>query len=135
MDQPVLLVIAIALVLMAGSALIAAIAAIPVLRQMRETLRRLEDLIRAMDMELRPTLANVREVAANMNKASAGVQVELHRVRGTVDALATFGETIRNTSDIIRGTLHPRLLTLAGMVVGLRTGTWHLLRKYLIKRR
>jgi len=59
----------------------------------------------------------------------------MEKVGGTVEALEGLGETLRDTSDLIRTGLLSPLLSFGALMVGLKTGISSLLHKIFIKRR
>ncbi|MFQ5848059.1 MAG: DUF948 domain-containing protein [Candidatus Methylomirabilales bacterium] len=135
MSEPVAIAIAIAIGLIAIAVAAAVFAVFPLLRQARETLRRLDNLIQSAEGDVRLTVAEVREAVQNLNQISGAVQKDMGKLSGTVESVERFGETLRNTNDIIRTTIHPRLLSFGALLVGLKTGSWYLLRKIFLKRR
>jgi uncharacterized protein YoxC len=134
MTEPLGYAIAIAVGLIAVALVAALFALIPLIRQARETLRQLDSLIQKTEGDLHRTVSELRETAQNVNQISAGVQKNMDKVGDTAEALAGFGKTLRNTSDIIQNTLHPSLLSFGALVVGLKTGSWYLLRKIFLKK-
>ncbi|MEE9538070.1 MAG: hypothetical protein V3W10_01900, partial [candidate division NC10 bacterium] len=96
---------------------------------------RVDTLIESTERDVRQTVGEVREAVHNVNQISGGVHKNMDQLSGTVKALEGFGETLRNTSDIIRTSVHPHLLSFGALLVGLKTGSWYLLRKIFLKRR
>lgn len=135
MSQPLATVIAVSIGIIAVAVAVAVIALVPLIRQARETMRRMDALIQWAEGDVRLTISEVRAAVQNLNQISAAVQKDMGKLSGTVDALEGFGETLRNTNDIIRTTIHPRLLSFGALLVGLRTGSWYLLRKIFLKKR
>ncbi len=135
MTEPLATVIAVAIGIIALGVAVAVFTLVPMIRQARETLRRLDTLIQSAEGDVRLTVSEVREAVQHLNQISAAVQKDMGRVSGTVEALEGFGKTLRNTNDIIRTTIHPRLLSFGALLVGLRTGSWYLLRKIFLKKR
>lgn len=135
MTEPLATVIAVAIGIIALAVAVAVFTLVPMIRQARETLRRLDTLIQSAEGDVRLTVSEVREAVQHLNQISASVQKDMGKVSGTVEALEGFGETLRNTNDIIRTTIHPRLLSFGALLVGLRTGSWYLLRKIFLKKR
>ncbi len=135
MSQPLATVIAIAIGLIAVAVVVAVFAILPLFRQARETLKRVDTLIQSTEGDLHRTVSELREAVQNVNEISAGVHKNMDKVSKSAEALEGFGETLRHTSDIIRTTIHPRLLSFGALVVGLKTGSWYLLRKIFLKRR
>ncbi len=135
MSELVAIAIAAAAALIAIAVAVAVFAILPLIRQARETLRRVDTLIQSTEGDLHRTVSELREVVQNVNEISAGVQKNMDKVSKGAEAFEGFGETLRHTSDIIRTTVHPRLLSFGALVVGLKTGSWYLLRKIFLKRR
>ena len=111
----------------------AVFALFPLVRQVQQLLSRLDRLLESTEGDVRLTLSEVREAARNLNEISTGVLKNMDKLSNTADALEGFGETLRNTSDIIRTGLHPRLLSFGALLVGLRTGSWSLLRRIFLR--
>jgi uncharacterized protein YoxC len=126
---------AIAIGVIAAAVAVAVIALLPLIRQARQTLGRAEALIESTEQDVRRAVSEIREAVHNLNQISAGVLKNMDKVGRTTDALQDFGEALRNTSDIIRTTLHPRLFSFGAALLGLRTGGRFLLRKIFSKRR
>lgn len=135
MTEPVAIGIAISIGLVAVALAAALFALIPVIRQARETLSRVNTLIEKTEGDLQRTASELQQTVHNVNEISAGVQKNMGKVSDTAEALEGFGKTLRKTSDIIQTTLHPSLLSFAALVVGLKTGSWYLLRKFFLKKR
>jgi uncharacterized protein YoxC len=111
----------------------AVFALFPLVRQAQQLLTRLDRFLQSTEGDVRLTLSEIREAARNLNEISAGVLKNMDKVSSTADAIAGVGETLRNTSDIIRTGLHPRLLSFGALMVGLRTGSWSLLRRIFLR--
>ena len=105
----------------------------PLVRQVQQLLSRLDRFLQSTEGDVHLTLGEIREAARNLNEISTGVLKNMDKVSNTADALEGFGETLRNTSDIIRTGLHPRLLSFGALLVGLRTGSWSLLRRIFLR--
>ena len=105
----------------------------PLVRQVQQLLNRLDRFLQSTEGDVRLTLGEIREAARNLNEISTGVLKNMDKVSNTADALEGFGETLRNTSDIIRTGLHPRLLSFGALMVGLKTGSWSLLRRIFLR--
>ncbi len=135
MTEPVAIGIAISIGVV-GVALAAALfSLIPLIRQARETLRRVNTLIEKTEGDLQRTAVELQQTVHNVNHISAGIQKNMDKVSDTAEALEGLGKTLRKTSDIIQTTLHPSLLSFGALVVGLKTGSWYLLRKFFLKKR
>ena len=135
MNETLAILITIALGLIAIAVIAASFGIFILVRQARQTLGRADSAIRSTEAELHLTLQELRESARNMNEFSGWLHKKKDNLSGAVEALEGFGTTLRNTSDIIRTTLHPRLLSFGALIVGLRTGSWYLLRRIFLKRR
>ncbi|MFQ5881038.1 MAG: DUF948 domain-containing protein [Candidatus Methylomirabilales bacterium] len=135
MSQAIAIAIAVAVALIAIAVAATAFALFPLIRQARQLLNRVDSLVQSMEGDVRLTLSDLRDAVHNVNQISAGIHKNMDKVSGTVDALAGLSETLRDTSDIIRTSFHPRLLSFGAMLVGLKTGSWYLLRKVFMKRR
>jgi len=112
---------------------VAVFALFPLVRQVQQLLSRFDRLLESTEGDVRLTLTEVREAARNLNEISTGVVKNMDKVSHIADGLESFGETLRNTSDIIRTGVHPRLLSFGAMLVGLRTGSWSLLRRIFLR--
>ncbi|HZX61061.1 MAG TPA: DUF948 domain-containing protein [Candidatus Methylomirabilis sp.] len=128
-------VLAVAVALIAVAVVVAVVALLPLIRQARQTLSRADGLIASAEQDVRRTVAELREAIQNLNQISAGVLKNMDKVSRTTEAIQDFGETLRGTSDILRTTVQPRLLSFGAMIVGLRMGGRFLLRKIFAKRR
>ncbi|MEE8282253.1 MAG: DUF948 domain-containing protein [candidate division NC10 bacterium] len=135
MTEPLAITIAIAVGVTAVALAAVVFTLIPLIRQARETLNRVDTLIQKTEGDLQSTASELRETVHNMNQISAGVQKNMDKVGETAEALEGFGKTLQKTSDIIQTTLHPSLLSFGALVVGLKTGSWYLLRKIFLKKR
>jgi len=131
-SQPLAIVIAIAIGVIAVAVGAAVVALLPLIRQARETLSRVDTLIQSTEGDVRLTLSELRSAVHNLNQLSAEIFKNVDKVTNTAEVLRGLGETISNTSDIIRTTAHPRLLV--ALLVGLKTGRY-LLRKIFSKKR
>ena len=129
----IIIVIAIGFIAVLIAATVFAI--FPLVRQVQQLLNRLNTLLQSTEVDVRLTLDEIRQAARNLNEISAGVLKNMDKVSTTADALEGFGETLRNASDILRTSVHPRLLSFGALLVGLRTGGWYLFRKIFLKRR
>jgi len=105
----------------------------PLVRQVQQLLNRLDRFLQSTEGDVHLTLGEIREAARNLNEISTGVLKNMDKVSNTADALEGLGETLRNTSDMIRTGLHPRLLSFGALLVGLRTGSWSLLRRIFLR--
>jgi uncharacterized protein YoxC len=135
MNEPLDIIIAVAVGLIALAAVAVVIALVPMIRKARQILSRVDTLIESTERDVRQTVGEVRGAVHNVNQISGGVHKNMDQLSGTVKALEGFGETLRNTSDIIRTSVHPHLLSFGALLVGLKTGSWYLLRKIFLKRR
>lgn len=135
MTDPLSTVLAAAVALIAIAVVVAIVALLPLIREARQTLGRADALIESAEQDVRPTLSELREAVQNLNQISAGILKNMDKVSHTTDAIRDFGETLRNTTDILRTTVQPRLLSFGAMLVGLRTGGRLLLRRIFVKRR
>jgi predicted PurR-regulated permease PerM len=126
-------IIAIAIGCIAVVIAAAVFALFPLVRQVQQLARRLDRFLQSTEGDVHLTLGEIREAARNLNEISTGVLKNMDKVSNTADALEGFGETLRNTSDIIRTGLHPRLLSFGALLVGLRTGSWSLLRRIFLR--
>jgi predicted PurR-regulated permease PerM len=111
----------------------AVFALFPLVRQAQQLLARLDRFLQSTEGDVHLTLGEIREAARNLNEISTGVLKNMDKVSHTADALEGLGETLRNTSDIIRTGLHPRLLSFGALLIGLRTGSWSLLRRIFLR--
>jgi predicted PurR-regulated permease PerM len=127
----IIIVVAIGFIALVISATVFAL--FPLVRQVQQLLSRLDRFLQSTEGDVRLTLGEIREAARNLNEISTGVLKNMDKVSNTADALEGFGETLRNTSDIIRTGLHPRLLSFGALLVGLRTGSWSLLRRIFLR--
>jgi predicted PurR-regulated permease PerM len=127
----IIIVVAIGFIALVISATVFAL--FPLVRQVQQLLSRLDRFLQSTEGDVRLTLGEIREAARNLNEISTGVLKNMDKVSNTADALEGFGETLRNTSDIIRTGLHPRLLSFGALMVGLRTGSWSLLRRIFLR--
>lgn len=135
MTEPLAITIAIAVGVTAVALAAVVFTLIPLIRQARKTMNRVDTLIQKTEGDLQSTASELRETVHNMNQISAGVQKNMDKVGETAEALEGFGKTLQKTSDIIQTTLHPSLLSFGALVVGLKTGSWYLLRKIFLKKR
>jgi predicted PurR-regulated permease PerM len=127
----IIIVVAIGFIALVISATVFAL--FPLVRQVQQLLSRLDRFLQSTEGDVRLTLGEIREAARNLNEISTGVLKNMDKVSNTADALEGFGETLRNTSDMIRIGLHPRLLSFGALLVGLRTGSWSLLRRIFLR--
>jgi predicted PurR-regulated permease PerM len=127
----IIIVVAIGFIALVISATVFAL--FPLVRQVQQLLSRLDRFLQSTAGDVHLTLGEIREAARNLNEISTGVLKNMDKVSNTADALEGFGETLRNTSDIIRTGLHPRLLSFGALLVGLRTGSWSLLRRIFLR--
>lgn len=135
MSESLAIISVVAVCFIALTVAVTVIALFPLARQVREILNRVDRFMELAEGDVRLAVGELREAVQNLNDISAGVRKNMDRVSSTAEALEGFGETIRNTSDIIRTTIHPRLLSFGALLVGLRTGGWYLLRKFVLKKR
>ncbi|MBZ5640908.1 MAG: DUF948 domain-containing protein [Acidobacteriia bacterium] len=78
--------------------------AIPPLLQLRSTLKSLEVFLDDTRPRLRATLDQANEAAGRVNRAAAGIEEGVVRIRGTVEAVASLGETLRSVQGALRKT-------------------------------
>ncbi len=135
MTEPLGIVIVVAVGFIAVTIAITVFAMFPLLRQVRQLLSRMDAMIQATEGDIRLTLSELREAVHNANQISAGVHKNMDQLSGTIKALGGLSETLNNTSNIIRTTIHPHLLTFGALMVGLKTGSWYVFRKLLKRRR
>lgn len=135
MSEPQAIVVVVAIVFVAITVALTVLALFPLVRELREILRRVDSLLQSTEGDMRVAAGELREMLHNINQISAGVQQNMDKVSDTAEALDGFGKTLRKTSDIIQTTLHPSLLSFGALVVGLKTGSWYLLRKVFLRRR
>lgn len=135
MTEPVAIGIALAIGLVAVALAATLFSLIPLIRKARETLGRLNTLIEKTEGDLQRTASELQQTVHNVNKISAGIQNNMDKVSDTAEAIQGLGKTLRKTNDIIQTTLHPSLLSFGALVVGLKTGSWYLLRKFVLKKK
>ncbi|MFQ5657321.1 MAG: DUF948 domain-containing protein [Candidatus Methylomirabilales bacterium] len=135
MSEQLGIVIVISIGFIAVTIAISVFALFPLLRQVRQILSRVDTLLLSLEADVRVAVSELRGAIQNVNQISAGVNKNMNKVEGAVHALEGLGETLTTTSNIIRATVNPRLLSFGALVVGLRTGSWYLFRKFIKKRR
>jgi uncharacterized protein YoxC len=135
MTDPLVILIAIGTGVIMVAVIVVAFALVAVARQLRETLSRADKTLESAETELHLTLQELRDAIRNVNEFSRWLHKNKDKLGGSFEAVESLGEALRNTSDIIRTTLHPRLLSFGALLVGLKTGSRYLLRKILSKRR
>jgi len=135
MNEPQAIIVVIAIGFIAITIAVTVLTLFPLVRELRDILRRVDSLLQATEGDVRGSVGELRETLHNVNQISAGVQKNMDKVSETAEALEGFGKTLRKTSDIIQTTLHPRLLSFGALVVGLKTGSWYLLRKFFLKKK
>ena len=135
MSESLGIIFPIAAGLVAVAAVAVVVALFPLVRKTRQILSRVDTLIESTERDVRQTVFEVREAVHNANQISADVHKNMDKLSGTIKAVEGFRKTLDDTSNIIRTTLHPHLFSFAALVVGLKTGSWYLLRRFLRKRR
>ncbi len=135
MNESLGIVVAVAAGLVALAAVAVVFALIPLIRKIRQILGRVDTLIESTERDVRQTVFEMREAVHNVNQISAGAHKNMDQLSGTIKAVEKFGRTLEDTSHIIRTTVHPHLFSFAALVVGLKTGSWYLYRKFVKRRR
>lgn len=135
MTEPHAIIVVIAIGFIAITIAVTVLALFPLVRQLRDILRRVDSLLQVTEGDVRGCVGELRAMLQNANQISAGIQQNMDKVSDTAEALEGFGKTIRKTSDIIQTTLHPSLLSFGALVVGLKTGSWYLLRRFFLKKK
>jgi uncharacterized protein YoxC len=135
MNESLAIIYPIAAGLVAVAAVAVVMAIFPLIRKARQILSRVDNLIESTERDLRQTVFEVREAIHNVNQISAGVHKNMDQLSGTINAVEGLRKTLDETSHIIRATIHPHLFSFAALVVGLKTGSWYLLRKFVKRRR
>lgn len=95
---------------------------IPAVMQFRRTARQVENFLGLADQELRPVLIDLKEVIRNLNHMSGQITAGTGKVRGTLDAIAEVGQTVRDANTLVHHTAFPKLIGGAAFMTGLRVG-------------
>jgi ABC-type transporter Mla subunit MlaD len=90
--------------------------------ELRRLSWRLQEFIRVVETELRPAVEETREAVRNINQAAQGVTETTGRLRESLAAFHRAGENVRLTTETVRGVFGRRLIPLASVLAGLRTG-------------
>jgi predicted PurR-regulated permease PerM len=133
-SESLALVIVIAIVFTAVVIAATVFALFPLVRQIQSLLSRIDALIQSTEGDVRLTVSELREAVRNLNQISAAVQKDMGKLSDTIEALEGFGQMLQNTSDVIRTAIHPRVLSFAAALVGLKTGSRYLLRRVFLKK-
>jgi uncharacterized protein YoxC len=121
-----------------GSIFVAALAVLvlvvwllPVVAELRRTIRAAHELLRGVERDLGPALSDLRVLMKNLSRTAETVQGGVTRLQGAVGAVEEVAETVRFLNDLGRKSIAPRLATFAGFLVGTRTGLRFLIRSLL----
>jgi uncharacterized protein YoxC len=79
-------------------------AAVPPLFQLRSTLKSVQTFLDETRPRLEAALDQATEATTRVNRAAAGIEEGMAKVRGVFDAIAALGETLENARESLRKT-------------------------------
>jgi hypothetical protein len=123
-----------ALVIMAAVSVVWTAMLVAALLEFRRLSWRLHEFIRVVEMELKPAVAEAREALRGAQRATQGVVETTARLQESVSAFQQAGENVRVTTEAIRSVFGSRLIPVASVLAGLRTGGKVLWKMYMRRR-
>ena len=123
-----------ALLVAAVAVLVLALYLVPVLMELRRTIRATHELLRGVERDLTPALSDLRSLMKNLSRTAETVNSGVARLQGAVGAVEEVAETIRFINDLARKSVAPRLATFASFLVGTRAGLRFLIRSLVGRR-
>jgi len=112
----------VSLAVLAAVSLLWTLMLILVMVELRHLSWRLQEFIRSLEMELKPAIVEAREAIRNLTQVAHGVADTTTRLQRPLGALEEAGENIRITTGVLRSVFGSRMIPVAGLVAGLRTG-------------
>lgn len=107
--------------LIAGFSIIAiTFALIPLLIQLRQTVRQAEKLLKNADQEMSPLLASLKVTAAEMQSLSENIHTKINESEEIINTARHAGESLMITSSLIKTALTPVITNVGGIGSGLR---------------
>lgn len=94
---------------------------VPLLLQLRRTLRQLETTLGETRQELVPLLRNLRESAERLNRAAAGVEAGVEQLQGVLAVVGEVRKGIAGLADTLQHGFGRTLAQLFGVWFGLRS--------------
>ncbi len=130
MDPSAGWVVAVAVAILAVLGIIWTITLVSLVAVLRRQAQHLDGVLRAVETELPSMLADIRETARGLNRLAQDVAGATPHLRATLEALEEVGENVRSATGTVRSLLGYRLIPVAGILAGLRTGLRYAWRLY-----
>ncbi len=109
------------LIILGLSATILIVLLIPVVLQLKRTIKRLEDFLVSTDEELKPTLQELQGVLSEIKKTSNNVNTITSNVRGLSESVVELSTKLNNISSVITNIQRETNATVAGLKAGVKT--------------
>ncbi len=111
-----------------------AVCLVPLVLELRRTIRAAHEVLRAVERDVTPALSDLRSLMKNLSRTAETVNGGVARLQGAVGAVEEVAETIRLINDLARKSVAPRLAAFASFLVGTRAGLRFLIRNLLGRR-
>jgi uncharacterized protein YoxC len=124
--------IAAALVVLAVLGIVWTIVLASLVGELKRGSQRLDGVLQALQADLPSTLAEVREAARSVANVTQKVGEAAPHLQATLGALEEAGENVRGVTAAVRSVFGYRLIPVAGILAGLRTGlryAWRIYRR------
>ena len=96
------------------------LALIPLLFQLKRTIRKAETMMDNVDHELKPLLSTLNQTANELNTLSGSINRKLDETEVVIKTLRVAGESLLLTSNLFRKTVSPVITQMGGIGSGLK---------------
>ena len=108
------------LVIAAVAIILVTLALIPVLFQLKKTIRKAEVMMDNVDQQLAPLLTTLNQTADELNTLSGSINKKLDETDTVIRSLRLAGESLLLTSNLFRRTVSPVITQVGGIGSGIR---------------
>ena len=113
-------IIALSLAVLAATALLALLVAVPLVREVRRTASRVNAVLTRYEQDLGPLLAQARQTLSEMQRGAARVQSITGRIDRTVQLLDQAARVLSGVRITVGKSVAPPVATAAAVIEGMR---------------
>ena len=96
---------------------------VPVLIQVRKTVRESEQLLAKMNNDLPPLIGELRAVSHNVNNLTEQARRGVEHATVLLHAVGEVGESVQHVHDVVKGSSGSMLTNMASVVAGFKAAT------------
>ena len=104
---------------------------VPLVLELRRTIRAAQELLRGIERDLTPAVSDLRSLMKTLSRTAETVNSGVTRLQVALGAVEDVAETVRFINDLARRAITPRLVTFASFLVGTRAGLRFLIQSLL----